>query len=631
MTAVITRNAGRLLLGAALAFVLIGVLMVALIGVLIQQQQNCGGGGGGLVGGAPTDAARAIPPRLLPIYLAAQQRYGVPWNVLAAINSVETDFGRNLSVSSAGAIGWMQFMPGTWAEYATDGNGDGQKDPYDPADAIPAAAKLLKAAGADRDLHDAIFAYNRAEWYVQKVLVLARSYAKGNFTPVASGSLGADAPATDTASDTASYPLAQRGPVIATPSDHRQRALGNWQSDNAIDIAVANGTAVLAVDDGTVIKTGGSPPTHSAAVVGGFSVTLRTATNEVFYTHMVRTLVKPGERIRAGEKIGLSGYANNVEHLHIAVQNGDPMTLWGGGAGATATADAGACSAVATGPAELDKAVTLNSPRAFATLPAWAMAGGRTPEPVDARMLPDVEWILRTYGLRVTAARETGHQTHGDGTALDMIPANGSSQAAWDQSALRLARDIGWIPSCGGSGVAPACPLKPWVRFVGYNGYPGHGDPAHVGSSAHIHVSWYASSYGNSGLSPPNAWVRVFPVPAAGSTTGEAVPVSAPVAPGAPSRTLAVVGDSLAVGTRPDLKDDLPGWQIFTDARVGAPSPTGCGWSRRSTAPQQCWRSACSPTTTRGTLTNSRRRSDAASEASAACSGPPSTDPRWRA
>jgi hypothetical protein len=62
-----------------------------------------------------------------------------------------------------------------------------------------------------------------------------------------------------------------------------------------------------------------------------------------------------------------------------------------------------------------------------------------------------------------------------------MIPATGNSQRAWDTSALRLATDIGWTPSCGASGVAPACPLKAWVRFVGYNGYPNHGDPAHTG------------------------------------------------------------------------------------------------------------------------------------------------------
>ncbi len=73
-----------------------------------------------------------IPPFLLPIYQAAGVEYGVRWEVLAAINEIETDYGRNLSVSSAGAVGWMQFMPGTWATYGVDGNADGRKAPLQP-------------------------------------------------------------------------------------------------------------------------------------------------------------------------------------------------------------------------------------------------------------------------------------------------------------------------------------------------------------------------------------------------------------------------------------------------------------------------------------------------------------------
>ena len=577
MSAIVTRNAGRLIFGAALVFVLVGVLMVALISAIFeQQQQNCGGGGGA-VGGPPTAAARgAIPARLLALYRAAEQRYGVPWNVLAGTNAVETDFGRNLAVSSAGAVGWMQFMPSTWAAHGVDGNDDGKKDPWNPEDAIPAAARYLKASGSDRDLHDAILAYNHSESYVQKVLARARTYAQGNFT-VLDGT-----PVTDTAAGSGSlgYPLARHGPVIATPADHRQRSLGNWQSDNAIDIAVPAGTPVLAVADATVVNTGGSAPTHGGSdVVGGFSVTLRAAGNEVFYTHMTRALVHPGERVRAGQRIGLSGFANNVEHLHVGLEHGDPLAIWGdGAAGAVAASNSGCASGVPSGPAELDRGVTVTAPRSFTTLPAWAMAPGHAREQVDARILPDALWILRAYGLRVSAARESGHNTHGDGTALDLVPASGGDQAAWDRSALRLARDIGWVDSCGASGVAPACPLRPWVRFVGYNGYPNHGDPAHCsgGCGAHIHVSWYASSYGNSALSPLNAWVRVFPVPGpASGSSDSSVPVSAPAAAGAPSRTMAVVGDSLAAGTGPDLKGDLPGWQIFTDAKAGRPLADG--------------------------------------------------------
>src|SRR4051794_40705539 len=82
--------------------------------------------------------------------------------------------------------------------------------------------------------------------------------------------------------------------------------------------------------------------------------------------------------------------------------------------------------------------------------------------------------------------------------------------------APRLARDLGWTEECAASGVAPVCPLNAWVRFVGYNGYRDHGDPAHVGAAkAHVHVSWLASAGPVGALAPPAAWVRVFPVPAA--------------------------------------------------------------------------------------------------------------------
>ena len=118
-----------------------------------------------------------IPIFLLPIYQAAGIEYGVRWEVLAAINEIETDYGRNLNVSSAGAQGWMQFMPATWETYGTDANRDGDRDPYNPVDAIFAAAKYLKAAGAETDLRRAIFAYNHADWYVADVLERAEAIA----------------------------------------------------------------------------------------------------------------------------------------------------------------------------------------------------------------------------------------------------------------------------------------------------------------------------------------------------------------------------------------------------------------------------------------------------------------------
>jgi hypothetical protein len=124
-----------------------------------------------------TVAEFPVPPFLLPIYQAAGAQYHVHWQILAAINEAETAFGRNLRESSAGAIGWMQFLPSTWERYGIDADGDGKRDPWDPVDAIFAAARYLHAAGAESSLPNAIWAYNHAGWYVDQVIDRARTFA----------------------------------------------------------------------------------------------------------------------------------------------------------------------------------------------------------------------------------------------------------------------------------------------------------------------------------------------------------------------------------------------------------------------------------------------------------------------
>jgi soluble lytic murein transglycosylase-like protein len=115
-------------------------------------------------------------PTLVSLYRAAGYRYGIDWRILAAINQVETGFGRlNRVTSSAGAVGWMQFMPSTWRRWGVDASGDGVADPYNPTDAIYSAARYLNAAGGTQDIRRGIFAYNHATWYVNEVLRIAES------------------------------------------------------------------------------------------------------------------------------------------------------------------------------------------------------------------------------------------------------------------------------------------------------------------------------------------------------------------------------------------------------------------------------------------------------------------------
>jgi murein DD-endopeptidase MepM/ murein hydrolase activator NlpD len=119
------------------------------------------------------------------LWQRAGAAYGIPWNVLAAINKVESNFGQNMGPSSAGAIGWMQFMPSTWLRWGVDADGDGVADPWNATDAVYAAARYLAASGGQSDISRAVFSYNHADWYVQEVLDLARVYGNGTVAQTA--------------------------------------------------------------------------------------------------------------------------------------------------------------------------------------------------------------------------------------------------------------------------------------------------------------------------------------------------------------------------------------------------------------------------------------------------------------
>ena len=114
------------------------------------------------VGPAPS------PERLLAWYRAGERRFGVPWHVLAAVNFVESAFGKLRSPSSAGAQGPMQFLPSTWRAYGLGG------DIHEPRDAIMGAANYLRANGAPRTLWRALYRYNPSRLYVAAVIRLAR-------------------------------------------------------------------------------------------------------------------------------------------------------------------------------------------------------------------------------------------------------------------------------------------------------------------------------------------------------------------------------------------------------------------------------------------------------------------------
>jgi hypothetical protein len=151
-----------------------------LIAMVVSLSAAVGGQGPSLM---PTTVT-GIPPVYLQLYVAAAQKEGLDWAILAAIGSIETDHGRSKSqgvhsgVNANGCCaGPMQFSLETWKSY---GNGG---DIYDPVDAIPAAARYLRAGGAPKDYHAAILAYNHAEWYYRKVMAKAQDYRVSAMVP----------------------------------------------------------------------------------------------------------------------------------------------------------------------------------------------------------------------------------------------------------------------------------------------------------------------------------------------------------------------------------------------------------------------------------------------------------------
>ena len=226
-----------------------------------------------------------IPPFLLPTYQAAGIQYDVPWQVLAAINEIETDYGRNLSVSSAGAVGWMQFLPSTWKSWGVDANGDGVADPYNPVDAIFTAARYLHAAGASQNLSSAIYAYNHANWYVQSVLLRAKLIGGipnaliGALTSLVEGHFPVAAPAKY--ADDAVIRLARRrvtGSNAAIAVDSNPNAKGTA-------IFAKRNSPVIAANDGKIVKIGTSQTL-------GHYLELQDATGNIYTYAQLGSVVK---------------------------------------------------------------------------------------------------------------------------------------------------------------------------------------------------------------------------------------------------------------------------------------------------------------------------------------------------
>ncbi|TMM15142.1 MAG: hypothetical protein E6F98_02630 [Actinobacteria bacterium] len=335
------------------------------------------------------DASAASEPlpysQLLALWQQAGAQYDVPWQVLAAINKIESNFGRNMGPSSAGAIGWMQFMPSTWMRWGVDANGDGVADPWNATDAVFSAARYLQAAGAPADLYRAAFAYNHADWYVQEVLSLAdlyqadgsvafsldqmqqaldtarqavvdsaarlrRAQARESRARLLSDRLAlqpavgkaqraldaaraalaraqhasAAASFSPAAADLLAGPTYESGWVFPVGGGPGVVSASHTHHDYAaVDIAAPAGSPVYAINDATVLRSWTTPDPRC-----GIGLTFQTGDGQTWtYCHLavLDPKVVPGASLAAGEQVGLVGSTGEATgpHLHLQLQPAD--------------------------------------------------------------------------------------------------------------------------------------------------------------------------------------------------------------------------------------------------------------------------------------------------------------------
>ena len=247
-----------------------------------------------------------VPVDQLAVMQAAATTCGLPWQVLAAIAKVESDFGRNMATSSAGAIGYGQFLPSSWAAYGNGGN------PYDYRDALPAMARYLCAHGGPADLRRALFAYNRAEWYVNDVLAIAAGYGYGL----------ADAPGGSGPADWViafGFDQPYDRPFNAAIPRHRGVDIQLRGAPNG-----GQGRAYAPFVPGIVVAVTQGP-------YGGNGVILRDERGLFHrYFHNERVLVRPGQAVERSTPLAVVGDTGSpgFPHVHFEVSrsiNGDPM------------------------------------------------------------------------------------------------------------------------------------------------------------------------------------------------------------------------------------------------------------------------------------------------------------------
>ena len=295
-----------------------------------------------------------VPTEYMQYYLEAEKIYKVDWYYLAALHYVETGFSTHPTmISSAGAEGHLQFMPCTWlgwnypgcngsngyvdipesikynplkikqyGGYGIDADGNGKASTFEIKDAIFTAASYLNKNGYSQNREKAIYAYNHAEWYVEKVNQAAEKFRaeavyspkNGDIPPLAPGSF-------------------MKPAVGNISSGYGWRNLGSgMEFHHGIDIANSAGTPIVSVADG-VVKTvaGGCNPVGSLydgcnGGYGNYIIVQHTVNGvkyESLYAHLQSITVRPNQKVTQGQLIGLMGNSGRSTgpHLHFELHS----------------------------------------------------------------------------------------------------------------------------------------------------------------------------------------------------------------------------------------------------------------------------------------------------------------------
>jgi hypothetical protein len=390
-----------------------------------------------------------VPPFLLPIYQAAGTAYDIPWQVLAAINEVETDYGRDLNLSSAGAEGWMQFLPSSWAQYGVDATGAGYEDPYNPADAIFAAARYLQAAGGAQNVRAAVYSYNHSAAYVESVML--RAQLLGGTPPELLSAI--------TGLTESRFPVHAEAhftdgfPTVGVNPGHPSRTLAGTV------IYAQAGAPVIAVQDGQITAVGDSPAlgryislrdaygnTYTYAQLGGVAALYPVLEPRVDSAVSARIRRPGGERASRGAVAALPPSTP----ASAGVQPHSPLSQ-----GAVSSGLAmGAASALETPPAPAPVAPppTLPAPPAASAAPRVFRAGPN--EVYLHALVPGVQVLAGTVLGHIGAAGEPETSTTG-------VPAAQSGVAGEGPHMLFQIRPAGE----GAPLIDPKPILDGWVRL----------------------------------------------------------------------------------------------------------------------------------------------------------------------